>query len=282
MFKQGGPHQTKKLGNDEYTMSISIPTDEDGRLARECPDSSCSPGYFKVTPGTGVTDGQQVAYCPYCRREAEPNDFTTEEHVRYARDVATREAHKGVDRMMRDALKVGASGKRKMKGNFISMELKYKPGSLPHVTHPFEDEVRRDVVCPHCSLDQTVFGLATWCSDCGRDIFLTHVNAQLDVTRLMVDDIERREKHLGKRVVAKDLENCLEDAVSIFEAAVKATVRRALIERGEHLYRLAQEQLADRDRLAERPRRDAAARSGRNRQRMRRPQRSSITLVRKL
>jgi len=75
--------------------------------------------------------------------------------------------------------------------------------------------------------------LATWCSDCGEDIFLTHVKAELTVTRLMVEDVPRREEHLGKRVAAKDLENCLEDIVSIFEAAIKAVVRRALIERGD-------------------------------------------------
>ncbi len=233
LFKEGGPHRVKELGNDQYRMSITIPRDEDGRLARECPNSECSPGYFKVTPGTGITGGQDFAYCPYCKHEAEPNDFTTKEQIRYAKDLAIREAHKGIDGMISDALGLGASGKRKMGGGFISMELTYKPGTPPHVRRPFEEEVRRDVVCPHCTLDQTVFGLATWCSDCGEDIFLTHVKAELAVTRLMVEDVARREEHLGKRVAAKDLENCLEDAVSIFEAAVKAMVRRALIEQGE-------------------------------------------------
>jgi SHS2 domain-containing protein len=135
--------------------------------------------------------------------------------------------------MIQDALGLGASGKRKMGGGFISMELSYKPGTLPHVSRPFEDEVRRDVICPHCTLDQTVFGLATWCADCGKDIFMIHVSAELAVTQLMVNDVARRQESLGKRVAAKDLENCLEDAVSIFEASTKAIVRRALIERGE-------------------------------------------------
>src|SRR3990167_2406767 len=49
----------------------------------------------------------------------------------------------------------------------------------------------------------------------------------------MLRDVGRREQDLGKRVAAKDLENCLEDAVSIFEASVKALVRRALTERGD-------------------------------------------------
>jgi hypothetical protein len=233
LFREGGPHKVKRLGSDQYSMSITIPKDEDGRIARECPNSDCSPGYFKVTPGTGITGGQESAFCPYCRHEAEPNDFATQEQIRYVKDLAIREAYAGIDGMVKDALGLGASGKRKLSGGLISIELSYKPGNPPHVHRPFEDEVRRDVICPHCTLDQTVFGLATWCSDCGADIFLTHVSAEIAVTRAMLQDVNRRQKELGKRVAAKDLENCLEDAVSIFEASVKAIVRRALGERGE-------------------------------------------------
>lgn len=233
LFREGGPHNIKSLGNDQYQMSITMPKDDEGRVARECPNSLCSPAYFKVTPGTGITGEQDVVYCPYCKREAEPSDFTTQEQIRYAKDIALREAQGGIDDMIEDALALGPSGKRKMGGGFISMEMTYKPSTPRHVRRPYEDEVRRDVVCPHCTLDQTVFGLATWCSDCGKDIFLTHVSAEIAVTQSMLKDVGRREQDLGKRVAAKDLENCLEDAVSIFEASVKALVRRALTERGD-------------------------------------------------
>jgi hypothetical protein len=235
LFREGGPHNVKGLGNDQYQMSITIPRDEDGRVTRECPNSLCSPAYFKVTPGTGITEEQNLAYCPYCKHEAEPNDFTTQEQIRYAKDIVFKEAQEGIDSMIKDALGLGASGKKKMRGGFISMEMSYKPGTPGHVRRPYEDEVRRDVVCPHCTLDQTVFGLATWCSDCGKDIFLTHVSEEIAVVQRMLRDVGRREQDLGKRVAAKDLGNCLEDAVSIFEASVKALVRRALTERGDYL-----------------------------------------------
>ena len=204
----------KNLGNDQFRMFFTIPIDAEGRMARECPNTGCSPGYFKVKPGTGITTKQLVAYCPYCRRSAEPDDFSTREQVRYARDLVMREAQKGLQSVMKDALGIGASGKRKFGSGAVSMELSFKPGALLHVRRPFEDEIRRDVICPRCSLDQTVFGLAAWCADCGQDIFMVHVAAELDVTRLMVGDVARREEVLGKRVAAKDLENCLEDAVS--------------------------------------------------------------------
>jgi len=182
--------------------------------------------------GTGITDGQEFAYCPYCHYEADPNDFATREQIRYAKDLVMREASKGIDGMLKESLGLGPSGRKKLGGGLISLELSYKPKPPRPVRMPAEDEVRRDVVCSHCTLDQTVFGLATWCADCGADIFLTHVDAELGVTRLMVDDIDRRKESLGNRVAAKDLENCLEDVVSTFEAAVKAIARRALAKRG--------------------------------------------------
>lgn len=232
LFRPGGPLGIRDLGNDRYRMNITIPQDADGRFARECPSADCAPAYFKVKPGTGITDGQVVAFCPYCRREGEPNDFATREQVRYAKELAIREVHKGLDGVVKDALGLGPSGKRSLGGGLVSMTMTYKPGNPPSVRRPFEDEVRRDVVCPHCTLDHTVFGLATWCADCGEDIFLTHVRTELDVTRSMVQDIERRREALGRRVAAKDLENCLEDAVSIFEAAMKAMTRRHLASAG--------------------------------------------------
>jgi len=70
ILREGGPHQIERVGNDEYRMKVTIPKDENGRVARECPNDECSPGYFKVMLGTGIVGEQDAAYCPYCRREA--------------------------------------------------------------------------------------------------------------------------------------------------------------------------------------------------------------------
>jgi hypothetical protein len=207
-------------------MSIEIPKDADGLVGRECQNANCSPGYFKVKPGTGITVGQEKAYCPYCLYEDNPSNFRTEAQVKYAKDLVIREAHKGINETIESALGLGPSRKKRFGGDFFSIEMSYKPGSLPHVWPPMEEELRRDLVCPKCGLEHAVFGLATWCPDCGSDIFMSHVEREFAVVRHMLGDIERRHNQLGARVAARDVENALEDTVSIFEAALRAMTRR--------------------------------------------------------
>jgi len=226
VFKEGGRHRIKRVGPDEYTMSVQLPVDADGLVGRECPDFSCSPGYFKVKLGTGITEGQVEAYCPYCRHADKPSSFTTKAQAEYAKNIVQREAVKGMSNMFETALGLGPSRKKRFGGGFISMEMSYKPGHLPHVRPPLEEELRRDVICPKCGLEHAVFGLAIWCPDCGNDVFLVHVTKEFEVVRRMLADVKRRHQQLGPRVAARDVENALEDTVSIFEAALRAMTRR--------------------------------------------------------
>lgn len=228
LLRTGGPHNIKKTGRDQYSMSISLPTDEDGMLARECPSSTCSPGYFKIKPGTGITEGHTEAYCPYCCHKDEPANFTTKAQLKYAEQIAYREVSDGLDRMVKNAFDLGPSGKKKIGGGFLSMEISYKPGTKPTVWRPFEEVLRRDLVCPKCTLAHSVFGIATWCPDCGSDIFLTHVSKEYQVVKLILSDVDNRKERLGARVAARDIENALEDTVSIFEAVLRSTTRRYL------------------------------------------------------
>lgn len=228
LFRPGGPHRVRRTGRDTYEMSIDLKPDKDGFLARGCVTDECSPGYFKVKLGTGIAEHHTTAFCPYCRSSDQPGRFSTEEQVKYARSVAMREAHESVSGMLNEALGLGRRGRKKIGGDFLSIEISQKPGRPPRLHYPVEDEVRRDITCPSCGLVHAVFGLAYWCPDCGSDVFVVHVKEEFDVVRRMIEDTERRLEVLGPRVVAKDLENCLEDVVSIFEASMRAMTRRHL------------------------------------------------------
>ena len=230
IFKEGGTLNITNTGKDTYRASVDIPKDPTGRLGRECANEDCSPAYFKVLPGTGITENHALGYCPYCRTSAPPEQFSTDEQVRYAKDMVLREAMDGVHGMLKSALGLGQNGRKKIGGGFLSIEMSLKPSPRPHVRRPFEEEVRRDLICPHCGLDHSVYGLAIWCPDCGKDIFVSHIAAEVSVVRTMLTDVPRRRESLGRRIAAKDIENCLEDAVSIMEAVLRALTRRALFE----------------------------------------------------
>jgi len=123
LFREGGPHKARRLPGDRYELTISIPTDADGLRGRECPDDKCSPGYFKVKPGTGVVEGQVTAFCPYCRTVAPPDKFTTKEQLRYAKETVTAEAMRGLEGMVAESLGLGSSGRRRIGAGLVSIEL---------------------------------------------------------------------------------------------------------------------------------------------------------------
>jgi hypothetical protein len=232
LFKEGGPYKIRRTRREQYEMSIPLPTDAEGRSARGCPSPTCSPGYLNVKSGTGITENQKVAFCPYCRFTTEPGKFFTPRQLQYAKDVMKREALAGMGDMVRDALGIGSSGKRTMGEGLIKLELSVKASNPPPVHRPFEEALQRTLICPKCGLDHGVFGLAVWCPDCGADIFLTHVATELKVLETMLSDIPRRRKDLGHRIAVRDVENCLEDTVSVYEAILKAMVVRELGNRG--------------------------------------------------
>jgi hypothetical protein len=234
ILSEGGPHKIRKTEDGKFEFGITVPTDEDGRYARECPDEECSPGYFKVKGGTGISGGQEKAYCPYCRKEAEPDSFTTKEQRRYTEDTVYSEAHRGLDGYLKRSLGFDSAGKRQMDGGLFKINMSIDSLKIPVVTRPTEEELQRVVICPHCGLDHAVYGLATWCPDCGQDIFMIHVHAEFMVVRSMLYDLGRRKSDLGIRVAVKDAENCLEDTVSIFEAVLKAILTRQLQENGNN------------------------------------------------
>jgi len=221
---------TRSLGGDRYEVSVSIPADGTGIFPRECPDvPSCVPGYFRVKDGTGIVgSAYDKCFCPYCGRKATPDHFFTPGQVKYAESVVLREAHGMADELIRRGLGLDSRGRRKISEGFLDVSMELKPSSPPPLTYPREDKVRRDLTCPHCSLEHAVFGLAVWCPDCGEDIFLSHTDAEIEVIKKILADVSGRRERLGRRVAVRDIENALEDLVSLFEGVLKFVTRRSI------------------------------------------------------
>ena len=121
-----------------------------------------------------------------------------------------------------------ASGTRTFGGGFLTMKLSIPRPRLVSAQLPREEELRREITCKCCGLEHAVFGFAIWCPDCGADVFLLHVAAECQAVTTALAAVAGRGSELGARVAANDLDNALEDTVSIFEASLKVTLRKYL------------------------------------------------------
>src|SRR3989442_2006045 len=119
IFREGGPHNVRRTGKDTYRMQVRIPVDSDGLVGRECPDEDCSPGYFKIKPGTGITERQTEAYCPYCRHSSDPDGFLTEAQRGFAVRIMENEAIQGLNRILPEALGLAPSRPKTIGGGLL-------------------------------------------------------------------------------------------------------------------------------------------------------------------
>lgn len=233
LFQEGGPLNIKKVAPEKYELAISIPIDSDGYIGRECIDENCSPGYFKIKLGTGLTDHQEIAYCPYCRKSDSPSSFITANQKNYILAKVQNEATDGINKVVKEVFGLDSTVSKEYGQGLFPISIKIKPVEKQQIPILIQEDIRRDVICPFCGLDHTVYGLAFWCADCGKDIFITHVEKEFLVIEIMLSAIDKRREGLGIRVASRDMDNSLEDIVSIYEAVLKIIFRKYLLQLGK-------------------------------------------------
>lgn len=196
-------------------FSISLPTDEEGFLGRECPNEGCG-GYFRITPGTGLK-GVTACHCPYCGHIANQGDFATQDQIEYAKSVAMR---KITDAFAKDVKSLEFD--IKPRGGFgIGMSLKVKPGR-PHPIHWYREKaLETHIECSNCTLRYAVFGVFAFCPDCRQHNSLQILDKNLEVVAKMLDMASSADKELSERLV----ENALEDCVSAFDGFAREVCR---------------------------------------------------------
>lgn len=231
-----GPLRASSGGDGKVTVHVEFPTDEQGFTERGCHAVDCEPKLFKVRGDAPIGKSRR---CPYCGESGDSCSFATDDQVRYAREKVQREAgealHDAMHRMMRDAFQLDSRGRRKIGSGMFSMELSVTRHreTRPDVAPPKFERPRRDVKCGACGFEHVVFGLATWCYGCGKDIFGAHVATEMrDVGSLLQDCVTRRAE-IGERLFARQAENVLEDLVSAWEAGFRFLVQRRLLSQGK-------------------------------------------------
>ncbi|WP_425399082.1 hypothetical protein [Aeoliella sp.] len=200
----------RSLGSN---FSVSIPTDEEGYLGRECPECE---SYFKITPGTGL-ENVTACVCPYCGHKAEQSDFATAQQLEYAKSVVLQQVMGAVTK---DLKGIARSFNRKSSGGLLSlkMDVRSKPSTIQYYV---EKELETKVQCAACSLQYTIYGVFGFCPDCGVHNSLQILEKNLELAR----------KELELATTAEDTElqqhlvgDALENAVSSFDGFGRAEV----------------------------------------------------------
>jgi len=185
-----------------YTFSVEITPDHTGYIGRECPNCE---KYFKIKPGTGI-DGFSDCYCPYCKRFGASDEFFTQQQIDHAHSVAL---NKITGDFLGSLKKLEASPRT---NQFISIGISVKGNPTP-ITYYSELELEEHVTCSECSLEYAIYGAFGYCPDCACHNSKQILSANFDIVLKMLDLASTAAKDLESKLV----ENCLEDAVSVFD-----------------------------------------------------------------
>ena len=191
------------------SFSVSIPTDEEGFVGRECPIDGCE-GYFKVKPGTGLTGADLPCVCPYCGHSVSNDTFFTKDQLEFARSYGIRKVTEAV----REDLKSMEFKTRPSGPLGLSISMTLKPGQLPRLRHYREKSLETKVTCDSCTLDYSVFGVFGYCPDCGEHNSLLILKKNL----LLIDRaLELAEGLEDSELRTHLIEDALENCVSSFD-----------------------------------------------------------------
>lgn len=207
-------------------VSISLALDERGFLDRVCPSERCS-GLFKVLFDDWRDKvPEERAFCPFCRHEAEPDDWNTSEQQRYIKEVA----HAEMSRLVNDAFGRAARRtptKRIGGGLFdITMKLSFRPGRIPLVVPAAaSEELRQDFTCEACRCRYASLGASFFCPACGHNSATSCFDNTLETVGKTVGALRKMRDTLAAEVnadVASDavrqlLEDQLPRLVGAFE-----------------------------------------------------------------
>ena len=190
---------TRNLRRLGSSFSIPINIDDDGYLGRECPECE---EYFKITPGTGITEGEPPCHCPYCGHCAKQDQFFTKAQIKYAESVVMRQVS---DAVVKDLKSLEFN--MKPKGAFgigMSMKVKNQPMRIRRYS---EIELEEEVVCDNCTLRYTVYGSFAFCPDCCRHNSRQILDKNLELAVKMINLANDVDADLSKQLISDALEN---------------------------------------------------------------------------
>lgn len=149
----------------KHIIKITLPTDENGLIGRECP--SCKK-YFKIKLGTGLPT--QYCHCPYCDYEDDQSSFRTQDQIDYANSLVRKIAYNNyVSPILDDFENSLKRRNKKASGGLLKITFKSnrtKP-FLP-IKYYNELELETKLICDACGLEFAIYGVFSKCPDCNK------------------------------------------------------------------------------------------------------------------
>jgi len=212
-------------------ISIQIPLDDKGFYDRLCPNPECR-GAFKILfDDWGEKVSQERAYCPFCRHEAEADQWNTPEQVEHIRSAAMAE----MSRLVQGALRRGVERTRPvtMGGGLVKvgMSLSYSPGHVPAVLPATaSEELRQNFTCESCKCRYASVGAAFFCPACGHNSATSCFDTTLETVQMTVASLASVQSSLeqstgadtAKNVIRQLLEDQFARLVGAFERVNEA------------------------------------------------------------
>jgi len=197
---------------EEISLNVTLPTDHEGMIGRECPQCE---KYFKVKPGTGLTD-ITTCTCPYCERTDDSREFLTKAQHEYIRSIAVREV---LGPSLRDLERAFRDLERATRHSLISLRVKTRGFDLP-VEYYTEEDLETIVTCDSCGLVFAIYGVFAACPDCARLTAMSMFKKSLQAARRRLSILPRiplQESDLRQALVI----DTLSAAVATFDSLGK-------------------------------------------------------------
>ncbi len=228
VFDEMKKYRVDSTHDDTEEFNIPLEPDEDGMMGRECPNEDCQPKYFKMS--STIPDiiqkkignfSQMDVTCPYCGVVENMQRFHTEAQIEWIKSMIFKDVAKTLQGVFGNTFKTTS----KVSKGMFSLDIKYKPGTLPNVRYYVEEKLKQIVICDECNYRYAVYGISFHCPLCGKGNIHQHLNRSYNIIRVLIDESERIGNEKGLDIGQQMLGNALEDIVSLFEAFLKYIYR---------------------------------------------------------
>jgi hypothetical protein len=214
---------------DTITLSIPLPSDDDGYLDRQCQFPDCEQ-YFKVMEADWDDRQPDILHCPVCGYQDEATSFTTHEQDEYAEEMALAYLQGEIKNAFEGVAK--KSNRQASRNQLLSIKM---TADFPELNVPLSPEVAQSltmrITCEQCSCRFAVQRPGAFCPLCGKNLSLHTFRQAVGLAQNAVSVVQDalsgiEDPQLGAAARTKTTENQIGNLVTAFQHLAEALYNR--------------------------------------------------------